>query len=104
MEKTIYNRIQEAIEKANIEGIEFEENYPRDYVRLVGNPFKNEDLEEEELEEALENFDSITPLVKAMQVIIKTIKKYATPEDDIEVVFCHLPGEEQLGISIGDGR
>ena len=104
MDKTIYNRIQEAIEGANIKGIKFEQGYPCDHVLLVDNPFDNEELEEDELEEALENFKSIDPLVKAMQVIMETIKDYAEEEDGIEVRFCHLPGEETLFISIGDGR
>ena len=100
MKMTIYQHIQTAIEKANIEGIVYEEGYPKDHIRLVDNPFESEEFEEGELPDT----DTITPLVKALAVVTKAIKKHATPEDDIEVVFYHLPGEEELGIAIGDGR
>ncbi len=100
MKKTIYQHIQTAIEKANIEGIVYEEGYPKDHIRLENDPFESEEYEEGELPDV----DTITPLVKALAVVTKAIKKHATPEDDIEVVFYHLPGEEELGIAIGDGR
>lgn len=100
MKKTIYEHIKTAIEKANIEGIVYEEGYPKDHIRLENDPFESEEYEEGELPD----MDTITPLVKALAVVTKAIKKHATPEDDIEVVFYHLPGEEELGIAIGDGR
>ena len=105
MGKTIYQKIQDAVESANIKGIVYEEGYPTDHVRLADNPFdKVDELSEEELDEAFENFDSVTPLVKAMDVIMKVIKKEMTEENDVEVCFYHCPFNEELGISIGDGR
>jgi len=103
--ETIYQKIKNAVESANIKGIVYEESYPTDHVKLVGNPFeKADELSEEELDEAFENFDSVTPLVKAMQVIMKVIKTELTEDDDLEVCFYHCPFNEELGIAIGDGR
>lgn len=105
MGKTIYQKIQDAVESANIKGIVYEEGYPADYVKIADNPFdKVDELSEEELDEAFEGFDSVTPLVKAMDVIMKVIKKELTTNDDVEVRFCHCPFNEELRICIGDGR
>jgi hypothetical protein len=46
----------------------------------------------------------MTPLLQALDVIKCTIENFADKDDDIRVCFCHLPGEENWGISIGDGR
>ena len=90
--ETIYTKIENAVKNANIEGIAYERDYPMDMINLVGDPIEDEEM------------DTMAPLVKAMKVIMDVIKKEATVEDDIRVCFCHLPGEEEWGISIGDGR
>lgn len=90
--ETIYKKIAKAVKDANINGIEYKEGYPTDMVEL-----DNSLIEDEES-------DTMTPLVKAMGVIMETIKKEADNTDDIRVCFCHLPGDENWGISIGDGR
>ena len=90
--KTINNKIAKAVKNANIPGIHYKEGYPMDMVEL------DESLVEDE------SSDTITPLVKALEVITKTIKKSAEVDDDIRVCFGHLPGEEEWFISIGDGR
>ena len=92
--KTIYQKIQEAVKK-NCADVHYEKSYPKDYVKL--NHTNDELLEDESI-------DTMTPLVHAMQVILDVIKQEATTEDDLEVDFYHLPGEEAWGISIGDGR
>lgn len=90
--ETIYKKIAKAVKDANIEGIEYKESYPMDFVEMKGDPIEDEEM------------DTMTPLVKAMGVIMETVKKEATINDDIRVCFSHLPGEEIWGISIGDGR
>lgn len=90
--ETIYKKIAKAVKDANIEGVKYKEGYPTDMVKL-----KNSLIEDEES-------DTMTPLVKAMGVIMETIKKEADNTDDIRVCFYHLPGDEDWGISIGDGR
>lgn len=90
--ETIYKKIAKAVKDANIEGIEYKEGYPMDMVEL-----DNSLIEDEESA-------TMTPLVRAMEVIMETIKKEADNTDDIRVCFCHLPGDENWGISIGDGR
>lgn len=90
--ETIYKKIAKAVKDANIEGVEYKEGYPTDMVKL-----NNSLIEDEES-------DTMTPLVKAMGVIMETIKKEADNTDDIRVCFYHLPGDEDWGISIGDGR
>ena len=92
MEKTIYQKIADAVRDANIKHIVYEEGYPMDYVKL------DEELTEDE------ESDTISPMVRALRVITKVINAEATPEDDLRICFCHLPGEEYWGISIGDGR
>lgn len=90
--ETIYTKIENAVKNANIKGIVYERNYPADMVKLEGDPIEDEEM------------DTMAPLTKAMDVIMGVIKTEATPDDDIRVCFCHLPGEEDWGISIGDGR
>ena len=90
--ETIFTKIQKAVKNANIPGIIYKEGYPMDMVEL------EESLKEDE------SSDTVTPLVNALEVITKVIKKEATPEDDVRVCFGHLPGEEEWFISIGDGR
>lgn len=92
MEETIYNKIKNAVVNANIEGIVYEEDYPKDYVKLTGDPLEDEEM------------DTMTPLVKAMKVIMDVVKKEGTTDEDLRICFCHLPNEEYWGISIGDGR
>ena len=92
--QTIYTKIQHAVVKHCPE-VRFEEGYPRDHVVL---PQSNEEILEDD------TIDTLKPLVKALRVIADAIEKNGTIEDDIEVRFCHLPGEEQWGIAIGDGR
>ena len=92
MEKTIYQKIKDAVESANIKHIIYVEGYPKDIVKL------DHELTEDE------SSDTISPMVRALRVIAKTINEEATSEDDIRVCFCHLPSEEYWGISIGDGR
>ena len=89
---TIFTKIKDAVKKANISGINYKEGYPMDMVEL------DESLTEDE------SSDTITPLVSALEVITKTVKENATPDEDIRVCFGHLPGEEEWFISIGDGR
>ena len=93
--ETIYKKIENTIKTSGIEGIKYVHDYPRDLVKLTQS-------DEEILDD--ESIDTLTPLVLAMDVITKTIRENGTPEDDIEVVLYHLPGEESWGISIGDGR
>ena len=88
--ETIFTKIKDAVKKANIPGINYKEGYPMDMVEL------DESLVEDE------SSDTITPLVSALEVITKTVKENATPEDDVRVCFGHLPGEEEWFISIGD--
>lgn len=90
--ETIYTKIGEAIKNSGIKGIKYVEDYPMDFVKL-----EDELIEDEES-------DTLTPLVKAMEVITKTIKDCGDSNEDIRVCFTHLPGEEEWGISIGDGR
>lgn len=90
--ETIYKKIKEAVVGANIEGIKYKEGYPMDMVELDDNLIEDEES------------DTMTPLVKAMEVIMETVKKEGAADDDIRVCFCHLPGDENWGISIGDGR
>lgn len=90
--ETIYNHIEEALKRANIKGIVYKKSYPRDLVELVGDPTEDEEM------------DTLTPLLEALAVIQCTIENFGSVDDDIEVVFFHLPGEEEWGISIGDGR
>lgn len=90
--RTIYQAIREAVEAAKIPGIRYEEGYPRDHVRLVSDPVEDEEM------------DTMKPLLEAMKVITAAIENEADQEDDIEVTFYHLPGEEEWGIAIGDGR
>ena len=92
MEKTIYQRIEEAVKNAKIEGISYEKDYPCDFVRV------DESLTEDE------ESDTLTPMVKALKVITDTIEKYGTADDDIEVNLSHIPFDEYWAISIGDGR
>ena len=92
MEKTIYQRIEEAVKNAKIEGISYVKDYPCDFVEV------DESLTEDE------ESDTLTPMVKALKVITDTIEKYGTPDDDIDVRFYHVPFDEQWAISIGDGR
>lgn len=92
MEKTIYERIEEAVKNAKIEGISYEKGYPRDFVRVDDNLIENEES------------DTLTPLVTALKVITDTIEKYGTADDDIEVNLSHIPFDEYWAISIGDGR
>ena len=89
---TIYQKIKKAVEDANIKHIVYEEGYPRDHVKLDFDPMEDEAA------------DTLSPLVRAMRVITKAINENAEIEDDIEVTFYHLPGEEEWGIAIGDGR
>ena len=89
--ETIYQKIKKAVNAAHIKHVVFEESYPRDRVKLDFDPIDEE-------------MDTMAPLVEAMKVITDTIDKYADFEDDIEVSFCHLPGEEEWCITIGDGR
>ena len=92
--ETIYQKIKKAVESANIKHIVYKEGYPMDMVELDFNP----------MDEEHESDDSLSPLVRAMRVIISTINAEAEIDDDIRVCFCHLPNEEDFGISIGDGR
>lgn len=92
--ETIYQKIKKAVESANIKHIVYKKGYPTDMVELDFNP----------MDEEHESDDSLSPLVRAMRVIISTINAEAEIDDDIRVCFCHLPGEEDFGISIGDGR
>ena len=82
--ETIFTKIKDAVKKANISGINYKEGYPMDMVEL------DESLTEDEY--------------SALEVITKTVKENATPDEDIRVCFGHLPGEEEWFISIGDGR
>ena len=90
--ETIFTKIKDAVKKANIPGINYKEGYPMDMVEL------DESLVEDE------SSDTVPPLVNALEVITKTIKENATPDEDIRVCFGHLPGEEEWFISIGAGR
>jgi hypothetical protein len=90
--ETIFEKIEKAVKAAAIKGVNYKRDYPMDFV------FLSDELVEDETS------DTITPMVKAMSVIMDTIKENATPDDDVRVCFTHLPGEEEWGISIGDGR
>lgn len=90
--ETIFTKIEDAIKKSGIKNIRYERCYPKDYVKLDDNLTENEES------------DTLTPMVKAMEVITNTIKENGSSDDDIEVTLYHLPGEEEWGISIGDGR
>lgn len=90
--ETIYQKIEKAVKNANIPGIIYKSGYPTDNIVL------DEELTEDETN------DTMTPMLKVMEVINKVLLKSADSEDDIRVCFCHLPGEEYWGISIGDGR
>ena len=90
--KTIYEHIKDAVKKANIPDVIWEDDYPRDRVKI------SDKLTDDE------QSDTLTPLVKVLRVIADTIEKYGTSDDDIEVDFYNLPGEEEWGIAIGDGR
>lgn len=90
--KTIYQKIEDAVKSANIKGVHFKEDYPKDFI-----------IVDEELTEDEES-DTMTPLVKALSVVTEVLRAEGTSEDDIRVCFCHLPSEEYWGISIGDGR
>ncbi len=93
--ETIYTKIKDAVVNSKIEGIRYEENYPRDYVCLTKT---NDEILDDE------TIDTLTPLVKALEIITKTIKENATSDDDIVVKFYNNPCEERWEISIGDGR
>ena len=90
--ETIYQKIEKAVKAAAIKGITYKRYYPRDFVVLDKELTKDETA------------DTLTPMLKAMEVIMGTIKKEATPEDDITVEFTHIPFDEIWKISIGDGR
>lgn len=92
MEKTIYQRIEEAVKNAKIEGVSYEKDYPCDFVRV------DESLTDDE------ESDTLTPMVKVLKVITETIEKYGNSDEDIDVHFCHIPFDEYWAISIGDGR
>ncbi len=92
MEKTIYQRIEEAVKNAKIEGVSYVRYYPCDFIEV------DESLTDDE------ESDTLTPMVKALKVIADVIEKYGTPDDDIDVRFYHVPSDEQWTISIGDGR
>jgi len=88
----IYEKIKNAVENANIKGLEYKNDYPRDIIRPDFDPIENEDA------------DTVAPLAEALKVIAETIKTEATVDDDIEIVFQHIPSEEGWRIEIGDGR
>jgi len=90
--KTIYEHIKDAVKKANIPDIIWEDGYPRDHVKI-----SNKLIDDDQA-------DTLAPLVKALRVIADTIEKHGLFDDDIEVDFYNLPGEEEWGIAIGDGR
>lgn len=90
--ETIFTHIEEAIKTANIPGIKYVKSYPADYIEL-----------EESLTEDEEN-DTMTPMLQVLDVIKCTLENFADKDDDVRVCFCHLPGEEDWAISIGDGR
>lgn len=90
--ETIYQKIEKAVKAAAIKGITYKRDYPRDFV------FINAELTEDE------TADTLTPMLEAMAVIMDTIKKEATSDDDIRVCFTHVPFDESWEISIGDGR
>ncbi len=90
--ETIYNHIKEAVLAANIPGIRWVDDYPKDFVVLEGDPIEDEEM------------DTLSPLVKALDVIKCAIENFGDQEDDLEVIFTHLPGEERWSIAIGDGR
>ena len=94
--ETIWDKIKKAVEK-KCPDVVYEENYPKD--RVFPKCTYNKDIEDIDEDE-----DTITPMVKAMAVIMGVVRAEATVEDDIEVVFAHLPGEETWVITIGDGR
>ena len=91
---TIYQKIEKTI-KDKCPNVHYEKYYPRDYVKL--NHSDEEILDDESI-------DTLTPLVEAMNVIMETVKAEATQDDDLEIIFTHLPGEEAWCIAIGDGR
>mgnify|MGYP003371512690 CR=1 FL=1 len=93
--ETIFNKIESAIKNSGIKNIKYLKDYPKDHVKLVWS--SDEILDDESI-------DTITPLIQAMEVINNTIKENADSDEDIEVTLYHLPGEEEWGISIGDGR
>lgn len=87
----IYEEIQNAVKAANIKGIVYQKGFPRDYIYL-----------KEEL--SSDNSNTLAPLIKALEVILNTIKEKATSENDLEINFSHLPSDELWEIYIGDGR
>ena len=89
---TIYEKIEKAVKAAHIKHIKYENGYPKDHIVLDFDPIEDEEE------------DSMQPLIEALKVITETLDKHADFEDDIEVTFYHLPGEEEWGIAIGDGR
>lgn len=91
---TIYQKIEKAI-KEKCPNVHYEKNYPKDFVKL--NHSDEEILEDESI-------DTMTPLAEAMAVITETVKAEASQDDDLEIIFAHLPGEETWFIAIGDGR
>ena len=91
---SIFNKIERAV-RANCENVKYVRDYPMDFVRL--NKTNDEILDDESI-------DTLNPLVDAMKVIMDTIKENGGIYDDIRVCFTHLPGDEEWGISIGDGR
>lgn len=95
MATTIWDKIEKAVNDAEIEGLKYERGYPCDYVRFTKS---NDEILDDE------GFDTFTPLTKAMRVIMDVVEKNATIEDDIVVTFCHHPFDEIWGIEIGDGR
>ena len=93
--ETIFTKIESAVKNANIKGIVFEKGYPRDIVR---HKKSNDEILDDE------GYDTLTPLVAAMKVIMGVVEKEATCEDDVVVSFRHNPFEEEWCIEIGDGR
>ena len=93
--ETIYDKIEEAVNAAKIDGIKYERGYPSDCIHF-------EKTNDEIIDD--ENLDTVGPLAQALVVIAKTILQKASIDDDVEVTFRHLPAEESWAIYIGDGR
>ena len=93
--ETIFTKIESAIKKADIKDVVFVKGYPRD---MVLHKKSNDEILDDE------DYDTLTPLVAAMKVIMGVVEKEATRDDDVVVEFRHNPFDETWCIEISDGR
>lgn len=92
MEKTIYEKIKDAVKAAAIPNVNYVSSWPADVISVDDSLTEDEDS------------DTLSPMLDVLQVITDVVKKNGTSLDDLEIRFMHLPGEEVWQIFIGDGR